>query len=114
MITDEFKSGVEAKITAGCPLPLNFHWEDKGDGNALLQIAMPVETPVGRPIVIVAFPVGMPKPFVPRAVARAKAVIDEIFDQNMVAVVLASAPKSGLVKPQNVLLLPDAVAMGRA
>jgi hypothetical protein len=114
MITDEFKSGIEAKITAGCPLPLSFHWEDKGGGSALLQIAMPVETPAGRPIVIVAFPAAMPKQFVPRAIARAKAVIDEIFEQNMVAVVIAGGPRNGIVKPQNALLLPDSLAMGRA
>lgn len=114
MITEQFKAGVESKLTTGCPLPLSFVWDDKGGGNALLQISMPVETPGGRPIVIVAFPAGMPRPFVPKAIARAKAVIEEIFEQNMVAVVLTGGPRNGLVKPQNALLLPDAVAMGRA
>lgn len=106
-----FRENIEARVTDGCPLPLGFHWEDKGDGNALLQITMPVETPQGRPLVIVAFPAGMPKPFVPKAIARAKAVINEIFELNMVAVVF---PSGSLVKARNALLLPDSVAAGSA
>ena len=114
MDTERFREGIEARIADGCPLPLNFHWEDKGDGNALLQISMPIETPQGRPLVIVAFPVGMPKPFVPRAVARAKAVIADIFDMNMVAVVFPGGQRNGLMKPQKALLLPDGAIGGRA
>ena len=109
-----FRSHVETRITNDCPLPLGFHWEDKGDGNALLQIAMPIETPHGRPRVIVAFPVGMPKPFLAKAIVRAKTIIGEIFDANMVAVVFPDGPRNGLVKPQQALLLPDSIALGRA
>jgi len=114
MKTEELRASIEARITDGCPLPLAFLWDDKGDGNALLQITMPVDLPAGRPLVIVAFPAGMPKPFVPKAIARAKAVIGEIFEQSMVAVVFPGGQRNGLMKPQKTLLLPDGAIAGRA
>lgn len=108
------KTRIEAKITEGSPLPLTFHWEEKQDGNALLQIAVPVDTQAGRPVIVMAFPADMPAPFVPRAVARAKLLIGEIFDNNFVGIVFTGGQRGGIVKPQKTLLLPGTAAMGQA
>jgi hypothetical protein len=107
------KAKIEARITENCPLPLTFFWDDKEDGNALLQIAVPVDTQAGRPVVIVAFPVGMPAPYLPKVIARAKALIGEIFDANMVGIVF-TGPRAGIVKPQKALLLPGSAMAGSA
>lgn len=108
------RTKIEAQIVKGCPLPLTFHWDEHEDGNALLQIAMPVETPSGRPVVIIAFPVNMPAPFMPKVIARAKAVIEDIFNANMVGIVFTGQPQSQLVKPQKSLLLPGSLVGGNA
>ena len=108
------RARIETRITEGSPLPLTFHWEEKDDGNALLQIAVPVDTQAGRPVIVVAFPVGMPAPFVPKAIARAKAMIGEIFDNNFVGIVFTGGPRAGIVKPQKTLLLPGTAALGQA
>lgn len=108
------RAKIEAALTKGSPLPLTFHWQENGDGNELLQITVPVQTQAGHPAVVVAFPAGMPTPFVPKAIARAKALIDEIFDANMVGVIFIGGPQPQIAKPQKTLLLPGTMMAGLA
>ncbi len=112
-MTDRAK--IEAAIRKGAPLPLTFHWQEGKDGNELLQIALPGQTQAGRPTVMVAFPAGMPAPYVPKAIARAKALIDEIFDANMVGIAFVGGPQPQLAVPEKkLLLMPGGAMAGRA
>ena len=107
------RTKIEARITEGCPLPLTFHWQEKEDGNLLLKIAVPVQTQAGQPVVVVAIPTGMPSPFIPKAIARAKALIEEIFNANMVGIVF-TGQQAQIAVPKKTLLLPGSLAAGNA
>jgi hypothetical protein len=95
------RSHIEDKITNGSPLPLGFQWQDRDDGGCSLIISVPISTQAGIPSIIAAFPPNMPGPFVPKAIARAKALIDEIFEANMVGIVF-----NGPARARPSLLLP--------
>lgn len=108
------RNKIEDAISNRSPLPLTFTWQRNDDGNELLRIDVPVQTQAGRPAVVVAFPQGMPAGFQPRAIARARALIEEIFDANMVGIVFTGGPQPGIAMPQKKLLLPGSIAAGSA
>jgi hypothetical protein len=108
------KDTIEKDLTKGSPLPLSFEWKDRPDGGCALIVTVPVSTPAGIPQVVVAFPPGMPAPFVPRAMARAKQLIDEIFDNNMVGIVFQGAAKAkpSILVPTGIQIPKNLVANG--
>lgn len=105
---------IEAALLRGSPLPLTFTWIDDGKEGHVLRISVPVQTQAGIPQVVMCVPAGMPDAFIPKAIARARVLIEEIFNANMVGIVFSGGPQPMLAKPQKTLLLPGAVAMGRA
>lgn len=100
------KETIEKDLVRTSPLPLSFEWKGAPDGGHALIITVPVTTKAGIPQVVMAFPPDMPVPFVPKAMARARQLIDEIFDANMVGIVFQGAART---KPS--LLVPAGLAM---
>lgn len=97
---------IERDIEKGSPLPVTFEWKERTDGGKALIVTVPVQTEAGIPQILMAFPPQMPPAFIPKAVARAKALIDEVFDANMVGLVFQGAAQR---KPS--LLVPKGIAI---
>jgi hypothetical protein len=106
------KPKIEARILEGCPLLVTFAWRDDVHGGTALRISTNVQTQAGIPAVFVAFPPGMPPAYQPRAIARAKTLIGEIFDANMVGIQFLDQ-KPQIAVPQKSLLLPGSIMAGR-
>jgi hypothetical protein len=107
------KPKIEARIVEGCPLSVTFAWMDDDKGGTALRIATNIQIQAGIPAVIVSFPPGMPAAYQSKAIARAKALIGEIFDANMVGIIFIGTPAQ-IAVPQKGLLLPGSVMLGRA
>jgi hypothetical protein len=105
---------IEAALLRGSPLPLTFTWVDDGKEGHVLRIGVPVQTQAGIPAVMMCVPAGMPDAFIPKAIARARMLIEEIFNANMVGIVFTGAPQPVLAKPQKTLLLPGGLMAGSA
>lgn len=104
------KQTIEKELEKHSPFPLEFEWMDQDNDGTALRITVPIGTKAGIPQILVAFPPKMPVVYIPKAIARAKQLIDEIFDANMVGIRFANSPAPS-AKPR--LIVPHGIAIDK-